>query len=57
MSEQSNKSSIKTSPSFTEDETTESKVGGTTYIVTSNYKENGEGLLDKLWRLIQNDAD
>ncbi|MCL1831960.1 MAG: hypothetical protein FWG45_03500 [Oscillospiraceae bacterium] len=38
MSEQSNKSSIKTSPSFTEDETTESKVGGTTYIVSSNYK-------------------
>ncbi|MCL2225432.1 MAG: transposon-encoded TnpW family protein [Defluviitaleaceae bacterium] len=34
------------------------KVGGTTYIITGKYKENArEGLLDKLWRLMQNDAE
>jgi len=39
-------------------EITERKIGGTTYIVTSKYKEDGkEGLLDKIWRLIQYDAE
>jgi len=34
------------------------KIGGTTYIVTSEFNENArEGLLDKLWRLIENDND
>ena len=37
---------------------TERKIGGTTYIVTSEYNENAtEGLLDKIWRLIQNDNE
>jgi len=36
---------------------TKSTVGGTTYIVTSAYKEQGDGLTDKLWRLIQNDTN
>ena len=36
-------------------ETTELKIGGCTYIVTSKYKESGETLKDKLWRLIEND--
>jgi len=37
-------------------EITKRKIGGTTYIVTSKYKGNAkEGLLDKLWWLIQND--
>jgi len=32
------------------------KIGGTTYIVRAHYKQNArEGLLDKIWRLIQND--
>ena len=34
---------------------TASKVGTTTYIVTSRYKESGETLEDKIWRLISND--
>ena len=42
---------------FPKEGITKSTVGGTTYIVTSTYKERGEGLLDKLWRLIQNDTD
>ena len=33
------------------------KIGGTTYIVSTSFKEKGEGLLDKIWRLIENDAD
>jgi len=34
----------------------ERKIGGTTYIVRVHYKQNArEGLLDKIWRLIQND--
>jgi len=33
----------------------ELKIGGTTYILTGKYKEKGEGLLHKLWRLIEND--
>ena len=38
------------------EEITKRKIGGTTYIVTSKYNENArEGLLDKLWWLIQND--
>ena len=38
--------------------TVEYKIGSTTYIVSGKYKENArEGLLDKLWRLIENDAD
>jgi len=36
---------------------TKSTVGGTTYIVTSAYKKQGDGLTDKLWRLIQNDTN
>jgi len=37
---------------------TERKIGKTTYIVRSFYRSNArEGLLNKLWRLIQNDAD
>jgi|GEM_PF-4322478 len=36
---------------------TERKIGGATYVVNSIFDENaGEGLLDKLWRLIKNDA-
>ena len=38
-------------------ETIMRKIGGTTYIMTGKYKENGEELLDKLWRLIEYDAD
>ena len=39
-------------------ETMELKIGGTTYIVSGKYKENGkEGLIDKLWRLIEHDED
>ena len=39
-------------------ETTVSKIAGTTYIVSSKYKENTkEGLLDKLWRLIEKDEN
>jgi len=35
----------------------ERKIGGTTYIITGKYKEDArEGLLDKLWRLIENDT-
>ena len=38
--------------------TTEMQIGNTTYIVRSFHSPNArEGLLDKLWRLIQNDAD
>jgi hypothetical protein len=38
-------------------ETSEIKIGKTTYIVTSFYKENAkETLKDKLWRLIENDS-
>jgi len=33
----------------------ELKIGGTTYILTGKYKEKGEGLLHKIWRLIEND--
>ena len=41
-----------------EAEITVRKIGGTTYIVTSEYNENAkEGLLDKIWRLIQNDTN
>jgi len=37
---------------------TEMQIGNTTYIVRSFHSPNArEGLLDKLWRLIQNDAD
>jgi hypothetical protein len=33
------------------------KIGRTTYILTAKYnKESKEGLVDKLWRLIKNDA-
>ena len=35
----------------------ERKIGGTTYVVFGKYKENGEGLLDKVWRLIEKDND
>lgn len=35
--------------------TLERKIGGTTYIMTGKFKESGENLLDKLWRLIEND--
>ena len=56
--------SIADTSTFSEaEQTTESKVGGTTYIVTSHYKTDtgaplaGEGLLDKLWRLIENDTE
>jgi len=36
----------------------ERKTGNTTYIVTARFNPNArEGLLGKLWRLIQNDAD
>ena len=38
--------------------TTEMQIGNTTYIVRSFHSPNArEGLLDKLWRLIQNNAD
>ena len=38
--------------------TTETHIGNTIYIVRSFHSPNAhEGLLDKLWRLIQNDAD
>ena len=44
------------SPVLSED--FELKIGGTTYIVTSKYKENSrEGLLDKIWRLMEYDVD
>ena len=37
---------------------TEFKVGGTTYIITSTHSKNArEGLLDKIWRLIENDSE
>ena len=38
-------------------EVTEHKIGGTTYIVSGKCKENGEELLDKIWRLIENDEE
>ena len=35
----------------------ERKIGNTTYIVRVHYKQDArEGLLDKIWRLIKNDA-
>lgn len=38
--------------------TTIREIGGTTYIVTGKYKADAkEGLLDKIWRLIENDVD
>jgi len=38
--------------------TTEMQIGNTTYIVRAFHSSNArEGLLDKLWRLMQNDAD
>ena len=41
---------------FHSPEPTEYKIGGTTYIVRTHLKKNAsEGLLDKIWRLIQND--
>ena len=47
-----------TTSSLSTDVITQRKIGGTTYIVTSEYDENAqEGLLDKIWRLIQSDAD
>ncbi|MCL2083564.1 MAG: transposon-encoded TnpW family protein [Oscillospiraceae bacterium] len=34
------------------------KIGNTTYIVTGTYKKDAkEGLMDKLWRLMKNDAN
>jgi len=34
------------------------KIGGTTYIVTRTFNPDAkEGLMDKLWRLIKNDAN
>jgi len=55
---------IKTQESNTESdfinapEIVEYKVGSTTYIITGKYKKSGkEGLLDKLWRLIENDEN
>ena len=40
---------------FHNPEPTERKIGGTTYIVRVHLKKNArEGLLDKVWRLIQN---
>jgi len=37
---------------------TEMQIGNTTYVIRSFHSPNArEGLLDKLWRLIQNDAD
>ena len=38
--------------------TLEMKIDSTTYIITGKYKENSnEKLLDKLWRLIENDEN
>ena len=37
-------------------ETIERKIGGTTYIVNGIYQENGDDLIDKLWRLIKNET-
>ena len=40
---------------FRAPEPIERKIGGTVYIVRSHFKKSGgTGLLDKLWRLIQN---
>ena len=51
MTEQHNKQRA----AFHAPEPKERTIGGTTYIVRAHLKKNGrEGLLDKIWRLIQN---
>jgi len=57
MDRQSLKKQTQTT-SYVPPESTEFKVGGTTYIITSRHSENArEGLLDKIWRLIENDSE
>jgi hypothetical protein len=49
------KPQYKQQAAFHAPEPMERKIGGTTYIVRTHLKKNArEGLLDKVWRLIQN---
>jgi len=43
---------------YIEGETMELKIGSTTYIITGKYPKDGKPkLVDKLWRLIENDEN